>query len=70
MVSDGVFAVYYKSNGNNLFNVSIGVVIVDEAGKQVEEATFWQGQNITASGALRHDAFSYDFSQHSRSGRA
>lgn len=64
MVSDGVFAVYYKSNGNNLFNVSIGAVIVDEAGKQVEEATFWQGQNITASSALRHDALSYDFSQH------
>lgn len=64
MVSDGVYAVYYKSNGNNLFNVSIGAVIVDEAGNNVGTATFWQGQNITAYSALRHDAFSYDFSQH------
>lgn len=64
MVSDGVYAVYYKSNGINLFNVSIGAVIVDEAGNNVGTATFWQGQNITASSALRHDAFSYDFSQH------
>lgn len=64
MVSDGVYALYYKSNGTNLMNVCIGAVIADASDNAVATATFWQNQNITASSALRHDSYSYDFSQH------
>lgn len=63
IVSDGVYAVYYKSNSVNLMNVSIGAAIVDASGNIVSTATFWPGQNITASMALRHDSYSYDFTR-------
>lgn len=64
VVSEGVYAVYYKSNGKNLFGTDIGAVITDNNGNILAEATFWKGQNITASSALRHDAYTYDFSVH------
>lgn len=64
MVSEGVYAVYYKAGGNNQMNVGIGAVIVDEDGNSVDAAIFWQGQNITANSALRHDSYVYDFSTH------
>lgn len=61
IVSDGVYAVYYKSNGVSFINVSIGAAIVDSYGNIVTTATFWPAQQITATMALRHDSFSYDF---------
>lgn len=64
VVSDGVYSVYYKSNGKNLLATDIGALITDSDGNVRAEATFWQRQNITASSALRHDAYSYDFSIH------
>jgi len=63
IVSDGVYAVYYKSNGVNFINVSIGAAIVDSSGNIVTAVTFWAGQQVTASMALRHDSYSYDFTQ-------
>lgn len=64
MVGEGTFALYYRSNGNNMFDVGIGAVIVDASGNIASTATFWQKQNLTAFSALRHDAYGYDFSQH------
>ena len=64
MVSEGVYSLYYKSNGHNLFDTNIGALIVDSLGHVITSATFWQKQNITASSAIRHDSFTYDFSQH------
>lgn len=64
VASDGVYALYYKSNGENMLNVSVGAVIVDSVGNEAATATFWRGQNITANSALRHDAYGYDFSRH------
>lgn len=67
MVGEGVYSLYYKAGGNNQMNVSIGAVIVDADGNDVGEATFWQGQFITANSALRHDSYGYDFTQHALS---
>lgn len=61
-VSDGVFALKYRSNRVNNMNVSLGAAIVDANDKTIATATFWSGQNLTASTTLRHDSYSYDFS--------
>lgn len=61
IVSDGVYAVYYKSNGVNFISVSIGAAIVDASGNIVTTATFWAAQQMTSSMALRVDSYSYDF---------
>jgi hypothetical protein len=62
IVSDGVYSLYYKSNGIVFLNVSIGAAIVDSKGTIAATATFWPGQNLGSSTALRHDAYGYDFS--------
>lgn len=63
VVSDGVYALYYKSKSQSLLNMSLGAVIVDDSGNTVAATTFWNGMNISASGAVRHDSFRYDFTQ-------
>lgn len=64
LVSEGVYAVYYRSSNKNLFGTDIGALITDTDGNILKEVTFWTGQNITASSALRHDSYTYDFSIH------
>lgn len=64
IVTNGVYAVYYKCGSSNLLNTAIGVAIVDSFDNIVSTATFWTGQNLTAWSALRHDSYSYDFSQY------
>lgn len=63
MVSDGVYAVYYKGNGYSLLNVAIGAAIVDRDENIVASATFWDGYNFTGSVAVRHDSYRFDFSR-------
>ncbi len=60
-VDDGVYSVYYKSNGVMLQNVDIGAAIVDSSDRIVATSTFWPKQQFTSSMALRHDSYSYDF---------
>ncbi len=64
MVSDGVYAIYYKCTGFSLTNVSVGAVIVDSTGSIVDSVTFWAGQNISANSAILDNSHSYDFTQH------
>lgn len=64
MVSDGVYAVYFHSLGVSNQDVSLGALIVDDAGRPVQQVIFWSNQSMTSGTELYKREYYHDFMQY------